>query len=154
MNCAPDEPTPGLSHGTKRKFGEASAVFEYAGEGCFVPEDVVCVKFHPSVVRVPCEAFYKHTQMREVIFNEGLEKIGMGAFGQCTSLESVALPSSVTEIDERAFGDCNNLRKITLNNGLQKIGRKAFCHCTSLESIVLPSTVNHIDETSLDDAAI
>ena len=115
---APDEPTPGLSHGTKRKFGEADAVFEYAGEGCFVPKDVVRVKFHPSVVQVPPQAFRLCTRLREVVFNEGLKKIGMGAFWQCTSLESVVLPSSVTLINAQAFDGCTNLRTITLNNGL------------------------------------
>ena len=82
----------------------ASVVFEYAGEDCFIPKNVVHVKFHPSVVWVPFDAFCKCTQLREVVFNEGLEEIGSRAFQQCTSLESVALPSSVTEIDERAFG--------------------------------------------------
>ena len=31
----------------------AGVVFEYAGEGCFIPKNVVRVKFHPSVVQVP-----------------------------------------------------------------------------------------------------
>ena len=58
--------------------GETSTtdvVFEYTGVGCSVPKDVTSVRF-----------------------NEGLQKIGEEAFYDCESLESIILPSTVTEI--------------------------------------------------------
>ena len=42
-------------------------------------------------------------------FNEGLQKIEDEAFYDCTSLESITLPSTVTEIGDEAFSDCTNL---------------------------------------------
>lgn len=92
-------------------------VFEYTGDGCSVPKDVISVRF-----------------------NEGLQKIGEGAFRYCESLESITLPSTVTEIGNDAFEYCTNLKDVTLNDGLQKIGNWAF-NGTSLQSIKLPSTL-------------
>ena len=79
--------------------------------------------------------------LREVIFNNGLQKIGDRAFSKCTSLENVKLPSTVTEIGDYAFSRCSSLKEITFNEGLQKIGVEAFIKCKSLQSITLPSTV-------------
>ena len=38
--------------------------------------------------------------------------IGEGAFKDCTSLESIDIPNSVTEIGEVAFEDCTSLKSI------------------------------------------
>ena len=129
-------------------------VFEY-GEGCAVfYNDVTSVRFHPSVVEVENHAFSYCKQLREVVLNEGLHKIGDSAFYHCASLSSVTLPSAVTEIGENAFGYCNNLREVIFNEGLQKIGETSFYMCTSLSSITLPSTVTEIGITAFGNCSI
>ena len=120
-------------------------VFEYMGNGQYVPKDVVSVRFHPSVVKVDTEAFFKCWQLKKVVLNEGLVEIGKQSFKRCTSLESVILPSTVTDIGERAFSQCTKLRVVLLNEGLQKIGN-LFGYSSSLESITIPSSVIEIDE--------
>ena len=80
----------------------------------------------------------------EVVFNEGLKKIGGYAFYYCTSLSSITIPSTLIEIGSSAFTDCKQLREVELNDGLQKIGTWSFCECSSLSSIKLPSTVTEI----------
>ena len=116
-------------------------VYEYTGNGQQVPEDVVCVRFHPSVVEVDDAAFYKRSNLREVVFNEGLVKIGNFAFDECTSLESITIPSSVKEICKLAFFKCHSLKEVVLNEGLKKIGMQAFERCKPLQSITLPSSL-------------
>jgi len=83
-------------------------------------------------------------RVREVVFKDGLRKIGREAFRDYTSLESIALPSTVIEIGDNAFDTCVNLREVELNDGLQNIGREAFYNCKSLENITLPTTVTEI----------
>ena len=73
------------------------------------------------------------TQLKEVVFSEGLQKIGEDAFYYCRSLKRITLPSAITEIGERAFYGCTRLRKVVFNEGLQRIGDWAFCDCSSLE---------------------
>ena len=104
---------------------DADLMFEYTGAGCCVPKDVT-----------------------SVLFNEGLQKIGYEAFYNCSSLESITIPSTVTEIGADAFRSCTNLNKVVFNEGLQKIGFCAFYECTSLQSITLPSTVTEIGENA------
>ena len=106
----------------------ADVVFEYTGEGRWwegrsVPEDITSVRF-----------------------KEGLQKIEDWAFYNCSSLESITLPSTVTEMGYYAFSNCTNLREVIFNDGLKKIGREAFNNCTSLENIALPSTVTEIGD--------
>ena len=88
---------------SSREETSADVVFVYTGGGCRVPKDVISVR---------C--------------NEGLQKIGFRAFYDCTSLRSIILSSTVTEICYAAFNSCSNLREVTLNNGLQKIGMLTF----------------------------
>lgn len=47
--------------------------------------------------------FLNCPNLREVVLNEGLEKIGAYAFSGCDSLMSIEIPASVTDIDPTAF---------------------------------------------------
>ena len=100
-----------------------------------------------TVTEIDNFAFSVCYNLREVVLNEGLQKIGAYAFWNCTSLESIMMPSSVVEIGDMAFCNCNNLREVVLNEGLQKIGNDAFYGCKLL-SITFSSTV-----TALGNAA-
>ena len=129
---------------------DTEVVFDYTGEECVVPKDVTIVRFHPSVIEVENEAFRLCRRLSEVIFNEGLRKIGAYAFHCCTSLSSITLPSTVTEIGTVAFNDCDNLREVRFNDGLKNIGKWAFCDCASLSSVTFPSTVIEIGDLAFN----
>ena len=119
-------------------------VFEYTGEGCVVPKDVTIVRFHPSVTYVKGETLHGCKQLRKVILNDGLQKIGWSTFSYCTSLLSITFPSTVTEVGSYAFCNCVNLSEVLFNEGLQKIREDTFRDCTSLSSITIPSNVTEI----------
>jgi len=59
-------------------------------------------------------------------------------------LESITIPSTVTEICERTFYNCTMLREVNLHDGIQKIGVGAFSDCISLECITIPHAVRVI----------
>ena len=120
--------------------------FEYTGieEQDDVPDNVTIVRFHSSVTEVSRGMFQECKQLKEVVLNEGLRKIGFRSFSHCKQLEHINLPSTVTEIDQSAFFNCQNMREVVLNDGLQTIGKGAFDSCTSLQSIILPSTLSEI----------
>ena len=67
--------------------------FEYTGNDESIPDNVTHVRFvHPSVVEVQDKAFKDCKELREVVLNEGLKKIGKYAFSCCRLLESITLP--------------------------------------------------------------
>jgi len=64
----------------------------------------------------------------------------------CTSLVSITLPTSVTQIDNQAFRDCTLLATITIPASVTQIGESAFYNCISLASITIPASVTQIGE--------
>ena len=63
------------------------------------------------------------------------------AFRKTTSLRSVTLPSTLTEIGAYTFAGCTSLKYLEPVDGLLKIGSSAFSGCTSLSTLYLPETI-------------
>lgn len=57
-----------------------------------------------TTVKVADGAFTDNSKIRQVFLNEGLQQIEGSAFNNCVSLQSVAIPASVTDMDFSAFG--------------------------------------------------
>jgi len=66
--------------------------------------------------------------------------IGTSAFENCSNLQSVTLPNSITAINQDAFYHCTKLGSVNLPEGLTYIGLRAFIKC-NLTSVTIPSTV-------------
>lgn len=60
--------------------------------------------------------------MSEVIINEGVKTIEDTAFSQCTNLQRIEIPSTVTSIGKNTFERCINLSNIVINNKEDSIG--------------------------------
>ena len=97
-------------------------------------------------------------------FTYKVTKIGAKAFNDCSQLEKVIIPDSVTEIeggkkdefggnDYSAFSGCTRLESITLPNKLTIIGPGVFRGCTNLTSIVIPSEVRLLGYEAFKDCA-
>ncbi len=72
------------------------------------------------------------------------ENIPGYAFYNCSSLTSVAIPSSVTSIGSSAFEGCSCLTGVEIPSGVISIGDSAFKNCSSLTSVAIPSSVTSI----------
>ena len=72
---------------------------------------------------------------------EGVTKINNRVFRNCTTLESVVFPSTLTEIGGYAF-DNTGLKEIVLPEGLKKLGEYAFQNCGQLEKVSIPASVS------------
>lgn len=109
----------------------------------------------------------KASQVKKIVINSGITKIGDNAFcclpnvtsvsipdtvtviGQAAfcedeSLNNVKIPNSVTTIEKSAFKHCNKFTSITLPSNLKSLGGSAFRGCGNLKSITLPSTLSVI----------
>ena len=70
--------------------------------------------------------------------------IDEGAFKDCSTITSVVLPDTVTEIREEAFAGCFSLRSVSFGSGLRVIGDSAFKQCSVLSSAALPDSLTTI----------
>ncbi len=105
-------------------------------------------------------------KIKEVVIEKGVTSIGFAAFYKMPNLESVILPSTISEfkgigystqindVDSHghgpiqayaslAFAECTKLKKLTLTEGMTAIGSIAFYGCTALESVRIPSTIKY-----------
>ncbi len=103
-----------------------------------------------DVVAIADNAFNfseEHTQKPEIktlVIDDGVSRIGINAFVDCTHLTMACIPGSVTTIGNAAFFRCSALKVLQLNEGLREIGEEAFANCSALETVVIPSSVTNI----------
>ena len=82
-----------------------------------------------------------NTKAEHIIINDGITKIGIGAFDGFINLKTVTMADSVTWIGYGAFSACRNLKSIKLSVNVTTIEREAFYHCAKLEYLTLPNTL-------------
>jgi len=96
--------------------------------------------------------------LKEVVLNEGLKKIGSGAFCLCP-IQSISIPSTLQERIEFSpysssikfkFGTFYNLKHIAFNEGVRIIGYGAFRFSSTLQSISFPSTLIEIGKEAFN----
>ena len=61
---------------------------------------------------IPKYVCLRNDIITEVRIPEGIVKIDIGAFHQCTKLEKVYLPSSILDLSIRPFSDCTSLNEV------------------------------------------
>ena len=85
----------------------------------------------------------------------GIEVKGIGseAFKNCTNLQEILIPNSVTHIDSSAFEDCYRLSSITLSNNLTSIGNSSFKDCASLLRVTIPNSVTNVDSSAFENCS-
>ena len=86
------------------------------------------------------------SSLQSVTIPDSVTSIGDRAFSWCTSLQSVTIPDSVTSIDESAFSWCTSLQSVTIPDSVTSIDESAFSWCTSLQSVIIPDSVTSIGD--------
>ncbi len=76
-------------------------------------------------------------EITEIIWSEGTEGIGAGAFKGCTKITAVEIPNGVRGIGINAFGGAQNLKSVTIPASVIKIGIIPFNSCDELEAITV-----------------
>lgn len=78
-----------------------------------------------------------------------VKQIGSYAFGKNTTLTSVSIPETVTELEYSAFTGCTSLTAVTIPSGLTKAGSPgsgAFSGCSALTTVQFGSGLTSIPE--------
>lgn len=148
-------------------FGKSVETIQaYAFTGCTALKDAV---LSDSVTTVGDYAFSKCTALQNASFGSHVENMGNLIFDGCTAftdfrtgsnisahtfegnttLVSLSMDDTVTEIGERAFSGCTKLQFITWSPNLQAIRSYAFAGCTTLNALSIYSN----NELSIGDNA-
>ena len=103
------------------------------------------VTFGGNFTTIDGEMFQGCSALTDVVFNEGVNvtSVGAGAFANCTSLASLAIPEVITAIPDRlCYGD-KALKTVTMSDNVTSIGTTAFYN-TGLTSFNFPSALEYI----------
>ena len=87
--------------------------------------------------------------IEKVIISEGVTRVGNSAFENCSKLESVELPNTLTEIGTSAFKSAP-LISVSIPENVNSIGNGAFAW-TSLTEIAFPATVTSVGNEVMQD---
>ena len=79
-----------------------------------IPSSIAIEGVNYSLISIEGEAFFNNNFIKALTISEGIQTIGERAFQYCFGLETLDLPSSLTEIGEDAFGNCTNLSSVTV----------------------------------------
>lgn len=93
--------------------------------------------------------FYIPSGLKNVTVNGGA--ITTGAFKNCSSLQTVTLPSQWKEIPDSMFYNCSSLQNITLPSSLKRIGEDAFSGCKALRELYLPTGLEYVGSSAFND---
>ena len=87
-----------------------------------------------------CERQRSH--ITEVVFPQGLEKIGYDSFGS-TNITSVTIPNGVETLDHFAFAR-SAIENLVIPDSVETIGSYAFRNCDNLKSVLIGDNINSI----------
>ena len=137
----------------------------------------------PSSLETLYSTFYGCTSLVSIEIPEGVTKIFEGTFGGCTALKNVKLPStlltigtdseydisadfynctsleyieipdSVTSLGKYTFNGCTGLKGIKFSTSMNKILKTTFTNCTSLEWAIIPTSVTSINSQTFYNVA-
>lgn len=110
-------------------------IFIYTGGRA--PQHITRARIDKSVKVIDGEAFSNNPHLISVEIHDGVERVMIMAFCNCTSLRSVKL-LGVKVIEEGAFYNCISLTDVKLGVKLETIGDDTFAHCSSLKQMTIP----------------
>lgn len=76
-----------------------------------------------------------------VILWDTVTEIPQEAFLECSKLRMVILPDTLERIGQYAFSDCSQLHFVPLPASLQSLEKSAFANCTDLRAVTLPDSL-------------
>lgn len=105
--------------------------------------NVTKVVIENGITTIGDHAFYNCSSIESVTIPNSVTSVGNSAFDS-SSITSITIPDSVISIGYSAFQNCISLTSVSLSNNLPSILIAVFMYCSSLTSITIPDSVSRI----------
>lgn len=144
---------------------------EFLGGYAFAETKTEKVVFGSNLISIGPAVLLDAT-VREVVLNEGLEKISQSCFTLCKYLTSIDIPESVRTIEQQAFSrsalesvtgmegvriingftfhSCEQLKELPTLISIEEIGSLAFQNCSKLKALYLGNSIKSFDLASIE----
>ena len=110
-------------------------------ESISIPKSVTALASNTDYTSyVNRSAFGGATNLKDVVFENGITAIPANAFVKCESIESILLPESVTSVGNSAFGNCTSLKDVY---GFRDTYAQTFAEENELNFIPLDDNHEH-----------
>ena len=129
--------------------GSVNYEFEEAANG----EVAVTLSANEAGAKTVRSVVEANSNLTSAIVAEGIEVIGNRTFRRCYGLETITLPSTLTEIASGAFQSCSSLKSVEIPASVTAIGDQAFYGCTSLTEVNIPEGISRIEASAFRDIA-
>lgn len=128
-----------------------------------LPTGIVTIYIESGITSIESTATFKsqYQTLKNVYFAEGLQTITGGGlisgalFKNCTFIEEIVLPDSLTSITEYVFTGCTGIKSVTLGKNLTTVSNTVFdedmnikylnINCTTVTSDI---SLNYLGETT------
>ena len=97
-----------------------------------------------GTVAIAGGAFKDCSKLESLVIPDSVTAIGKSAFENCAALKRITLPKSIAMLEALTFSGCASLAEITLPDGLKALGEKVFSGCAALKSVKIPAEVTVI----------
>lgn len=157
----------GLPHdgsgGDGTEQGEIYGVFQYC-----TALNKVTFPNSEYLTSLPYATFKYCTSLKSITLPEGIETLGVaasvtssisdatdtGVFRDCSALETVVLPSTLTQIGASTFHNCKKLKNVNIPEGVETIYSFAFYHADVLATVELPDSLTTISPYAFNYAGL
>lgn len=76
-----------------------------------------------------------HVEIAEELYGLPVTEVGVKAFSENNTIQTVIIPNSVNKVSMYAFANCSNLSSITIGEGVATFSQGAFQTCKKLTEI-------------------
>lgn len=120
--------------------GSLTAISDYTFQNC----GITGLSIPNSVKSIGLGAFFNSKSLQSIIIPNNVDDIMESAFEGCSSLTSITFPSSIQYLKSSICKNCSSLTMVNLPKTTLQIGVGVFYGCTALKTILLPETLTLI----------